>query len=106
MESQPQHDQHITMCPQHAAEPFLPALRAGAEQAVDFEALRTLVAAEPAKVASLVGLDERKRPDHPAEGGTHASCGDYAGAISDLALAADRHLFRAFKFSSCCGARG
>ena len=39
MESQPQHDQHITMCPQHAAEPFLPALRAGAEQAVDFEAL-------------------------------------------------------------------
>ena len=39
MDSQPQHDQLITMCPQHAAEPFLPALRAGAEQAVDFEAL-------------------------------------------------------------------
>ena len=39
MESQPQHDQLITMCPQHATEPFSPALRAGAEQAIDFEAL-------------------------------------------------------------------
>ena len=39
MESLHQHDQLITMCPQHATEPILPALRAGLEQAVDFEAL-------------------------------------------------------------------
>ena len=39
MDSQPQHNHLITMHPQHAAEPILPALRAGAEHAIDFETL-------------------------------------------------------------------
>ena len=39
MESLHQHDQLITMCPQHATGPILHALRAGVEQAIDFETL-------------------------------------------------------------------
>ena len=39
MDSQPQHGQLITIHPQHAAEPILPALRAGVEHAIDFETL-------------------------------------------------------------------
>ena len=39
MDSQPQHGQLITIHPKHAAEPILPALRAGVEHAIDFETL-------------------------------------------------------------------
>ena len=39
MDSQPQHDQLITMHPQHAAEPILPPLRAGFKHGLDFETL-------------------------------------------------------------------
>ena len=49
-----------------------------------------------------MNVDKRKRPDHPH--GHHGYCGAYADAIADVVRRADRHIFRAFNYTTCCGA--
>ncbi|EGB02755.1 hypothetical protein AURANDRAFT_68594 [Aureococcus anophagefferens] len=69
---------------------------------VDWSALAALAAATPAEAAVAVNVDKRKRPDHPH--GHHGYCGAYADAIADVVRRADRHIFRAFNYTTCCGA--
>jgi len=69
---------------------------------VDWSALAALAAATPAEAAVAVNVDKRKRPDHPH--GHHGYCGAYADAIADVVQRADRHIFRAFNYTTCCGA--
>ena len=71
---------------------------------VDWSTLAALAAATPAEAAVAVNVDKRKRPDHPH--GHHGYCGAYADAIADVVRRADRHIFRAFNYTTCCGPAG
>ena len=57
---------------------------------------------DPRLVSWRPTVDKRKRPDHPH--GHHGYCGAYADAIADVVRRADRHIFRAFNYTTCCGA--
>ena len=72
-----------------------------ASAAVNWTALVRLES-ETATAADVdLGVNKRKRVDHP-ENGPHDNCTTYAEHISEKVFAADRHLFRSFNYTTCC----
>ena len=68
---------------------------------VDWAAFDALAKQTSDEAAVAVHLDDRKRPLHAGTG--HADCDAYADHLSVVVRKADRFLFRAFNYTTCCG---